>query len=766
MSSKKRPINRPQTLTLSNFFAAFPEFHQASTRTPAVTNTHSDASASDGSKVSTSNNNNVSVRNSNTDNTNIAVRNGKKFDGHFTKGEGRTHHPGSVRRNYGHRSNAFHPPIHPNTNAMYPPGEHNDTKLDHADAGLPLRMDDKSTQTSEFNIRKLRLSLCDSQGMQVDDAQNSPRAMLMNVVVNLRRKLKITKEVELALVHYIYTQAPLSKEAEDICRMEEDHQVIALTAIAEKHPYESKHNATELSKNSPIEPPKSWLQQTIEEELGPGVPYLITGPDIWNRLEFGSTILFALHLIYTNNVEKDVPQKGLRFRKVPFELPVAPPKEWFVVDMCNNIKACDITVQEFTARLRRLVAEEKFNKALLREYAQQFGNEHTKDIIEDSLLCYVHQCAEFPDWVRQTAALHQARDAMILRDYLITHVLYSLKMSGKDVFLKGGCSLSLGYDLITRTSEDVDLRIEPSVGVVWEVNGREDAEVTRTEFFLKLRDSIFVEDGEVKLDYTKCKTTQAVYQITFNFPLIHPKPITILLEVMHKVAPLYVPCPISSKMHEFVRKTGTLDTFKNNHSFDIACVHPIQTLYEKIHAIHQNFNKFQRTLDGNINAPKWIRHLGDAYNIIKHSMTPLPEDWTIERLQEELARSGDFVTNLSPDHPTLALQFMTDEERLQVEDAYKKHLTDAYYGMRFPPDLEEVCRTIAEWLKSVPRDFISLRQYERTRRDYSFMANRFSYNTKKQWKPNPKFGNGLWKEKRKYLRPMDDTHLMKQVTPV
>jgi hypothetical protein len=357
------------------------------------------------------------------------------------------------------------------------------------------------------------------------------------------------------------------------------------------------------------------------------------------------------------------------------------------------------------------VADGKFNSKSLHMYAHQFGTELTKDIIEDALQCYMHQCAEFPEWVRQTAALHQARDIMILRDYLITHVLYSLQMSGKHVFLKGGCSLSLGYNLITRTSEDVDLRIEPSLGVVWEVNGAEDAEVTRTEFFFKLRDSIFVEDAEIKLHHTKCKTTQAVYHVVFNFPQIHHSPITIVLEVMHKVAPLYVPCRISSKLHDFAKKNVHLDRFKRNYGFEVECVHPLQTLYEKIHAVHQNFNKFQRTLDGNINAPKWIRHLGDAYNIIKHSMTPLPPEWSIERLQGELAKSGDFVTNLSPDHPTLTLDNMTTEERTQVQDAYAKHLQDAYYGMRLPPDLPEVCRTIAEWLKTVPRDFISTKRY-------------------------------------------------------
>lgn len=54
---------------------------------------------------------------------------------------------------------------------------------------------------------------------------------------------------------------------------------------------------------------------------------------------------------------------------------------------------------------------------------------------------------------------------------------------------------------------------------------------------------MFIEDGEVELMHTKCKTTQALYHITFDLP--HHAPITIVLEVMHKVAPLYIPCKVS-----------------------------------------------------------------------------------------------------------------------------------------------------------------------------------------------------------------------------
>lgn len=150
--------------------------------------------------------------------------------------------------------------------------------------------------------------------------------------------------------------------------------------------------------------------------------------------------------------------------------------------------------------------------------------------------------------------------------------------------------------------------------------------------------------------------------------------------------------------------------------------------------MHQNFNKFQnRCVDGNVNAPKWIRHLGDAYNIIRKTRkTELPEDWSISRLQEELAKSRDFVTDLSPEHPTLRLELLSESERKQVDEAFAMHVEGAYYGVGEEgivdereraqgdaPTLAEVCETVIGWLKTVPTTFVSVDKFRRfTRGNY------------------------------------------------
>jgi predicted nucleotidyltransferase component of viral defense system len=49
-------------------------------------------------------------------------------------------------------------------------------------------------------------------------------------------------------------------------------------------------------------------------------------------------------------------------------------------------------------------------------------------------------------------------------DYWIMHAVFGLKQLGLTFELKGGTSLSKGFGVIHRFSEDIDIRIEPFDG--------------------------------------------------------------------------------------------------------------------------------------------------------------------------------------------------------------------------------------------------------------------------------------------------------------
>lgn len=69
---------------------------------------------------------------------------------------------------------------------------------------------------------------------------------------------------------------------------------------------------------------------------------------------------------------------------------------------------------------------------------------------------FVHADRDFSDLLAQVASLRGLSTGLIEKDYWVTHALWGLHLQGFDVWFKGGTSLSKGFGLIQRFSEDLD----------------------------------------------------------------------------------------------------------------------------------------------------------------------------------------------------------------------------------------------------------------------------------------------------------------------
>jgi hypothetical protein len=76
-------------------------------------------------------------------------------------------------------------------------------------------------------------------------------------------------------------------------------------------------------------------------------------------------------------------------------------------------------------------------------------------------MAFPHQDSEFDDLVRLVADKQRLSPSLVEKDYWVTHTLWALHDASLDVWFKGGTSLSKGFNLIQRFSEDVDLKIDP-----------------------------------------------------------------------------------------------------------------------------------------------------------------------------------------------------------------------------------------------------------------------------------------------------------------
>ena len=79
---------------------------------------------------------------------------------------------------------------------------------------------------------------------------------------------------------------------------------------------------------------------------------------------------------------------------------------------------------------------------------------------------FLHERSDFKALVETVADSEKINDpALVEKDYWIMHAVFGLKQLGLTFELKGGTSLSKGFGIIHRFSEDIDIRIEPFDGL-------------------------------------------------------------------------------------------------------------------------------------------------------------------------------------------------------------------------------------------------------------------------------------------------------------
>ncbi len=99
-------------------------------------------------------------------------------------------------------------------------------------------------------------------------------------------------------------------------------------------------------------------------------------------------------------------------------------------------------------------------------------------------LIYLHQHPDFSALLSIVASVEKVLPTLVEKDYWIMHVLYGLKKEGIQFELKGGTSLSKGFNIIHRFSEDIDIHIHPPSELHVEVNPKK----TKNTMFFPVRD--------------------------------------------------------------------------------------------------------------------------------------------------------------------------------------------------------------------------------------------------------------------------------------
>ena len=73
---------------------------------------------------------------------------------------------------------------------------------------------------------------------------------------------------------------------------------------------------------------------------------------------------------------------------------------------------------------------------------------------------FLHEQSDFDELIRVVSGEHGIAPQLVEKDYWIMHCLFGLTSQEFSFQLKGGTSLSKGYNIIDRFSEDIDIQID------------------------------------------------------------------------------------------------------------------------------------------------------------------------------------------------------------------------------------------------------------------------------------------------------------------
>jgi hypothetical protein len=312
---------------------------------------------------------------------------------------------------------------------------------------------------------------------------------------------------------------------------------------------------------------------------------------------------------------------------------------------------------------------------------------------------FVHDDPEFGDLLRIVAGERRIAPGLVEKDYWVTHTLWALHDTGFDVWFKGGTSLSKGFGLIERFSEDLDLKLLPgtvsSLPLVsnWTSAGAK-ATAERRAYFAALACLLQVPGTEVTIGEVADKSWRAA-GIRVSYPGRHladlgsvMKPF-VLLEVGSARATPAVRCDMTSFVHDYLATTKQLTSFDDNRPTRVRCVHPLVTLVEKLDALHR------RVPREDASPATFVRHFEDAARVIHGSakLPPLPDYVGVGALADEMVAQRQLAS--LPSSSDLA--FMpTAGERWDAIRAAHAAIAPMFWGSRVT--LDDACGAIRSWI--------------------------------------------------------------------
>jgi len=311
---------------------------------------------------------------------------------------------------------------------------------------------------------------------------------------------------------------------------------------------------------------------------------------------------------------------------------------------------------------------------------------------------YLHNHKDFTDLLRIVAEEKSIAPALVEKDYWIMHTLYGLRHMGLKFELKGGTSLSKGYGVIERFSEDIDIRIEPPKDMDVKTGANQDKPThckSREDFYDWLAGTIKIDgiatvDRDKAFDDEKFRSGGIRLHYDSKTTAIPDLKDGILLEVGFDVVTPNHPLLISSWAydHAVSKNVDVID----NRAKDVLCYHSGFTFVEKLQTISTKFRQQQTSGKFPIN---FMRHYYDVYCLLE-----TPEVQKFIGTPDYLAhkkrrfRAGDNLVIAENE----AFLLNDKKTREQYAEAYGRTPRLYYAGQ---PPFDKILSHIREWAEKL-----------------------------------------------------------------
>lgn len=232
---------------------------------------------------------------------------------------------------------------------------------------------------------------------------------------------------------------------------------------------------------------------------------------------------------------------------------------------------------------------------------------------------YLHNRKDFPDLLGIIEEETGILAYLVEKDYWLMHVLYGLQQQGYQFNLKGGTSLSKGYQLIQRFSEDIDIYIKPPSSLALNETGTKEKHIANRKAYydqlageIKIDGIVSVErDHEFDDKYFRSGGIRLYYQS-------HTTPVSgvkegILLEAGFDVVTPFENKTISSWAYDKASATAVIK-IADNRAIDVPCYHPGYTFVEKLQTVATKYRKEQESGIANLN---FMRQYYDLYCLLE-----------------------------------------------------------------------------------------------------------------------------------------------------